>query len=507
MTPVAFHPFLLTAAFVLQLSLAGDVPPPGFIRPLLVAELSVAALVLLGMLALRSQAGGALIATLAGVVVVSYQPFAVIARSALNAFGMTTAVVAVALLAATIASAIVVVLHSAWRGTLGGHLPAATRNLNVFSLLTVLLVILPATVSVPRWLAERPAQERPQAAGSLPDVYLLLLDGYPRADELQQRFGFDNSAFLADLRERGFDVDEESHSNYPTTKLTLISMLTMDYLGAGSESTFSTTELRRMLHEASLRGAGMEAIRAAGFELAATAPGWEDVSLRAGVDRFIDRPEITDVERSVLWKTWLPDTPLIPEGLYSKELNKRVVGILEDTVELSTEPRDRPLFAFVHVPSPHLPLAFDAVGNPYPVAPRRYDGGRDSVAHLSDEEFGAAFVANVNALNQHVIGAVDAVLATADAPPVIIIMSDHGYFARSLWADSNLHNLFAAYTPGSPGLMEDAPTPVNLLRVLTRNYANAESGEMLDDRYFSLRVSGGQGTVTEIEDGTGHPVP
>ena len=63
----------------------------------------------------------------------------------------------------------------------------------------------------------------PAAAG--PDLYLILLDGYPRADTLQSDFAFDNAPFLAAMTSLGFDVASKAHSNYTVTNLTLASML------------------------------------------------------------------------------------------------------------------------------------------------------------------------------------------------------------------------------------------------------------------------------------------
>ena len=57
-----------------------------------------------------------------------------------------------------------------------------------------------------------------------PDVYLMLLDGYPRSDKLQSVFGVDDSEFLDALRKSGFDVATDSRSNYLHTQLTLESM-------------------------------------------------------------------------------------------------------------------------------------------------------------------------------------------------------------------------------------------------------------------------------------------
>ncbi len=62
-----------------------------------------------------------------------------------------------------------------------------------------------------------------------PDVYFFLLDGYGRADQLERTVGFDNSAFLEDLRRRRFEVHADATAAYPVTFLSLASTLSMGY--------------------------------------------------------------------------------------------------------------------------------------------------------------------------------------------------------------------------------------------------------------------------------------
>ena len=50
-----------------------------------------------------------------------------------------------------------------------------------------------------------------------PDIYILMLDGYPRADSVTRLFGDDNRPFLDALEDRGFEVAENSQSNYMFT--------------------------------------------------------------------------------------------------------------------------------------------------------------------------------------------------------------------------------------------------------------------------------------------------
>ena len=59
------------------------------------------------------------------------------------------------------------------------------------------------------------------AAPGTPDIYLILLDAYPRTDSLASYFGFDNRPFIGELERLGFEEAKDSHSNYNATSLTL----------------------------------------------------------------------------------------------------------------------------------------------------------------------------------------------------------------------------------------------------------------------------------------------
>lgn len=389
---------------------------------------------------------------------------------------------------------------------LAGHLQPVTRALNLASAILLAIVVLPAIPAIPRWVASAAwhpdSDAHRQQTGSPPDVFLILLDGYPRADELEYVFGFDNAEFLTQLRQRGFDIDPLSHSNYTFTAATLTSLLKMDYVS--EQTSFHTTrpELREELDKALMDGSGTQAIRDAGYELVTAAAGWEDVSMRAGVDRYIDRPELSELERYLLSRTWIPDLPLVPENWYFRELHSRVDGILGDAVDLAHERRDGPTFAFIHVPAPHLPLAFDADGGDVSFSSRRFIKYDPAGYGLPPTEYQRAYVASISSLNDRVLDTVDAISRASRRDAVIVLMSDHGYNALDdpRRREAVLHSFFAARTPGAPGLLDPSPTPVNLLRQLLGGYSTIDIGEPIRDRFFIMVVDGHRFAMSETPD-------
>jgi len=98
MTPRwVYHPTLIAAAFVLEVSLANKIEPAGFARALAIAIFAGAALTLLGWLITRDRWIGGLIAAMLVVLTISIIPFYFAwtwlqetfgAASALTAFGL-----------------------------------------------------------------------------------------------------------------------------------------------------------------------------------------------------------------------------------------------------------------------------------------------------------------------------------------------------------------------------------------------------------------------------------
>ncbi len=63
-----------------------------------------------------------------------------------------------------------------------------------------------------------------------PDTYLILADEYAGYNQLKNILHYDNSAFEKDLKNRGFHIVTESHSNYRYTPHSIASLMNMDYL-------------------------------------------------------------------------------------------------------------------------------------------------------------------------------------------------------------------------------------------------------------------------------------
>jgi Sulfatase len=487
----AFHPVLLAAAYVLSMALATEAEWADIVRPLLVAMALATTLTLSGWAVFRNRWDGALAATIALLLLISL-PMADFAWKQLTeAIGVTgTTVVAALVLAALVGIPALVVLRMRHGERPLRRPPAGV--LNVFSVILVAVVVLPtvgshAPAAVDQWTASNRAITVPPQATRPPDIVLILLDGYPRTDVLQRRLGIDNTDFLDGLRSRGFDVATDSRSNYTFTGLTLASMFDMRYLDEipRIQPLIGTPGPHHdALRDTAAGGAAFDVLRTAGYRIEMATADWEHVRMRSA-DVLLDGGQLTDLERKLLERTWLPEliSTIAPNWFVEQERDL-IVHHFDAIEEFATQAHADPTFLYVHIPGPHAPQVVDANGDALPMNSRLMGAKSPDEMGISRAEFIDRFAGEIAYLDERTLAAVDALQAT-DSPPVIIVMSDHGYTQEVVPGDDEalLSNLIAAFTPGAPGLLADAPTPVNLFASLS-NYYLATDLQLRSDASF-----------------------
>jgi hypothetical protein len=485
------HPTLIAAAFVLEIALANKIEPAGFARALAVAVLVGIGLTLACWAATRDRWLAGLVATFLTFATISIIPFFFAWEGLRRTLGPTVTVVAFALVLSVIIGLPAAQAIRVRRGADPIRGPATSFLNRYGGILLIVMVAFHVGPDVPGQIADvlTPRQKvAVKPVAEPPDIYVILLDGYPRADVLDRKFGIDDTPFLDALEGLGFDVGTENHSNYVFTQLTLASVFQMRHL----EDVPTLAPLIGLpgAHVNALRNAMIEspafaALRAGGYQIVVTQPGYEHVALRGAADRVLEHGEMNDLERDVLKRTWLLD-PLgaIFPTLFTGPPRDRTVHAFDDLQRLASESRSEPIFAWVHVPAPHLPLVMDAGGRALELSPRLFDGTSAIGFQMTDARFAADYANEIEYLNTRVLGAVRALAAPSGRPdPVIVIMSDHGYNTDLADPQARLSNLFAAYTPTAPGLLADSPTPVNLMTILLNRFLGTDY-PMSADRYF-----------------------
>jgi hypothetical protein len=346
----------------------------------------------------------------------------------------------------------------------------------------------------------------PAIAGStdgegLPDIYLVVLDGYPRADTIRDRLGGDNDAFISELESRGFEVASASTSGYMYSDLAFTSLFHGRHL-------VEIPELEDSLAGATLPAADRQALNAApllelfrahGYTTIANAQAWDEPALRT-VDRHVDGSGLNEFERHMLRGTLIGATwEVIDEGLNGTLLVPWVIDGLDFIRSSPDIDVPGPRFVFTHIPSPHFPIVFEADGTR---APSTFVTAHPDQVKAPEADVVEAYLGQVAFLNAELLVALDSMDVPDDA--IVIVMSDHGPEFGLRWYDEantefdvRFATLFASRN--ADGMFTD---DVFLSEVLPR-LARGVLGEpvtMPARRFFSNDAVDKFSTLTEVAD-------
>jgi hypothetical protein len=321
-------------------------------------------------------------------------------------------------------------------------------------------------------------------AGDRPNFYLLLLDGYPREDTLRSEFGIDNSPFLTGLEQRGFDVYDDSRSNYDQTPKTLISMLSLRHLvdiEALARPASNHIQQDRINSRALLDPPLFELLARWGYRTRVLASPIVYAQVR-GADVVWSSGQPTDFELNLLQRTMLASVTdqvgleqhLLADGLTS-------------TLEEFANRQQSPTFSLAHVMAPHAPFLFGPDGSIaesppcYPASCGIFHGYSDELG-WTPREYRDRLADQLKTLNRLVLETVDSIEAQ-DPEAVIVVFSDHGLRFDRANRDERFRNLLAGHTPEHADLFGRRPTLINVLPALLNAYLDVGLQRLPDTLY------------------------
>jgi hypothetical protein len=353
-------------------------------------------------------------------------------------------------------------------------LAGATGLLNTGALALVMVLVVQATLTGIPGRVAADVRPFPALAGGArsdpaPDIYVIMLEDYPRADTLSRLFEYDNSAFLDGLKSDGFTVAANSRSNYMYTGLNLAALLHMDYLGTTPALSYSAS-LRTLINQNPV----FDRLHQAGYTIYSSVVRWENEGVRSA-DVYCGGEQINEFELRTLNDSLVgAGLDLFAPGWRAGRDRSVINAELSCLDDASRADPGGPRFVWAHVEAPHIPIVFDA------------NGGTASASVYSDtaqgvettqEEYVRAYVAQLEYINTRVSAEIRGILSRAKQPPVIVLMSDEGSESHLDWNDgakSDLRErfgtLFAAFTPGHPSLFGDDLVEVNVFPTLLNAY-------------------------------------
>ena len=334
---------------------------------------------------------------------------------------------------------------------------------------------------------------------SLPNIYYIILDGYPRNDVLKKHVNFDNSEFTDLLKQRGFHVAENSHTNYSFSSPSISSTMNMNYINfladeVGEDSRdynpilgkdFGLYADNQVIKNFKLMGykvvkIGLVSTYLHEIPLADLSPCYKTIHLMD--NRLLDAVGSTSMIGYFI-ERWAEEQQRQITLCDFEELPK-ISGYFEE-----------PVFVWSHIMLPHFPLIFGPNGES--ITP-----GQSLLTMNHPEYTGSGwdiktqFVQQLQFSNKKSMEFIDKILEN-EKQSIIIIQSDHGSaFGVNLQnptdddAFQKLSNLSAIYFPDEKHreMLTDDRTNVNTFRLVFNSYFGSDY-EMLEDRtYWGLSI-------------------
>lgn len=278
---------------------------------------------------------------------------------------------------------------------------------------------------------------------SKPDIYLIVLDEYAGAQQLKEQFHFDNSYFYSSLSQRGFHLIKNSKSNYNTTVYSMASMFNMSYLknvDNGQVEKYSGVLYCRELiqHNPMVNFLKL----AQGYQIYNLS--FFDIHKKKRLTQNILTSNSDILSGATLFnklRFTFGAKLASKEKLYNLKLrqfydNQKIGKYLHKSISLISK---SPKFIYAHLNLPHWYYYFDSAGN------------RINLTKLNEEQRTdkKAYIQYLQYTNQYVLKLIDEIKAESSNPPVIFLISDHGFRQFAEKADKKYYfmNLNAVLLP------------------------------------------------------------
>ena len=346
-----------------------------------------------------------------------------------------------------------------WTGcTIGANLVALV--------LVVVLGISVYRVSLIPTTSYKSISDLPQGVtGTLPDIYLLILDTYPSIKETQDQFGVNNHVFVDELRSRSLKVTENYTTSYLLTMFSMTSILNMNYpiTYPDPEFLFGKSEV-------------LNTLDSLGYTSILLGSGWYPTAYSKYFDYNLQvrYSGLEGFKQLVLFRG---------RGVYGTEVSfrKSVPYQFDELDKVGSRPEST--FVFAHMQGLHPPMCF----------------GPDGLSPKSGLSKSELFAGQLDYVNTRVLEFLDSVDNLNSS--IVIITSDHGSFLEdSPLIDSCVPNLSdpewihfivsrlvgfqAIYIPGCSDLSTLDLIQPNVFRTIFRQYFNISYPNLESKNYF-----------------------
>lgn len=297
-----------------------------------------------------------------------------------------------------------------------------------------------------------------------PDIYCLILDEFASLETARDVFGLDHSAFADRLRTAGFHIAEKSRGRYVWTDQAIAALLNMEEPPAGSDAGWLVRNSRaaRFLKDNGYRLYDFPYRTLTAMELSERHYRFPVARASLLFDDFYRALAETSVLYPLV-ERWQRD-----EERYGALYREQVLYAFDRLPAVARKPG--PKFVLLHLYSPHAPFVFDA------------EGRSVAAEHHLDYSERKYYLGQYLYISRRVAELAERILRESARPPVIVILSDHGYRGSirkphlHVVAESEKKKIFLAlHLPGVSGkALDPALSPLNVFRLIFNRYFGQE---------------------------------
>ena len=371
-----------------------------------------------------------------------------------------------------------------------------TAFLNIFAIILVgFQLILGAYILATRTQYHEPIKEnRLVISKTPPDIYYIILDGYGRSDILKEIYNYDNSEFINYLKETGFYVAEQSHSNYGQTLLSMFSAFNMNYLEALGIPIDSISNDRMMLSENLWENNVIRPLaKQSGYSTVGFDSGYSLLKPQH-VDVYFDKSlNLSEYHYTLLHSTPFHLLFLKMQPQYEAYRN-RIIYTFEKLGNITEV--NSPKFVYAHIKCPHPPFVFSREGKLMTKPDLNYIGKDGS--HYFDlggtvEKYLEGYINNLRFVTNMVKATIKKLKTSADYPFIIVLQGDHGPGSGLDWSsleNTNIRERFSIlnayyFYDKNYSLLYSKISPVNTFRVIFNQYFGANYDLLPDKSFYS----------------------
>jgi hypothetical protein len=315
-----------------------------------------------------------------------------------------------------------------------------------------------------------------------PDIYLIVTDEYAGLNVLNEVFGYDNSNFVNDLNNRNFHFLKQTKSNYNATIFSMASILNLNYLKLNTDTITlqNTLECGNLLDENAfvqfLKRHNYTFHNFSQFDIDNQSKAVRVYFFPTFKELFTSQTVIERIRKDIGYN--FMSTKKIKELENHNLRNDSVVDILtRNVVKESVSPK----FVYTHFNMPHHPFFINKDTN----------NSLYSKLELSKDQDKKAYINYLEFANKKLLDLIDFIKKNSANPPIILLMSDHGWRGNETSAQNDLQfaNINAIHLPDSNyKYFYDGMSNVNQMRMLLNTYFAQNLSRLADTTIFLKEV-------------------